>query len=86
MWLTPRDSGAWETEYDVDTRAKLFREAQGGRIVYHGCDMHITSAANLCINGLHVRLSADRIAMTASVPPISRVKELTMGPSQLWKG
>ena len=36
VWMTPGDSQGGETEYDVDTRAELFSEAQGGRIVYQG--------------------------------------------------
>ena len=58
VWMTPGDSGGGETEYDVDTRAELFWEAQGGSIVYQGRDMHILSAVNLRINGKHVRLTA----------------------------
>ena len=41
VWAIPRDSEGRETEYDVDTRAKLFWEAQGGHIVYQGRGMHI---------------------------------------------
>ena len=86
VWTTPRDSAAGETEYDVDTRAELFWESQGGRIVYQGRDMHIMSALNLRINGKHVRRSVDRLARTAGIPAVRGVPEPAMGPAQLWKG
>ena len=86
VWAIPRDSGGGETEYNVDTRADLFREAQGGRIVYQGRDMHIMSAVNLCINRKHIAWSADRLAKIAGIPPLRGGPEPTMGPSQLWKG
>ena len=86
MWATPGDSGAGETGYDVDTRAELFWEAQGGRILYQGRGMHIMSAHNLRINGKLVRRSADLLARTAGIPAASWGPEPTMGPSELWKG
>ena len=86
VWATPGDSGGGQTEYDVDTRAELFWEAQGGQIVYEGRDMHIMSAVNLRINGKHVRRSADRLARTAGIPAVRGGPEPTMGPAQLWKG
>ena len=70
VWVTPGDSGGGPTEYDVDTRAELFWEAQGGRIVYEGHDIHIMSAVNLRINGKHVRWSADRLAKTAGIAAV----------------
>ena len=39
VWVTPTDSGAGETKYNVDTRSELFWQAQGGCIVYQGSDM-----------------------------------------------
>ena len=84
--VTPRDSGGGETEYYVDTRVELFWEAQGGRIVYQGRDMHIMSAVNLRINGKHVPRSADRLARTAGIPAVRGVPEPTMCLAQLWKG
>ena len=86
VWVTPGDSGGGQTEYDVDARAELFWEAQGGRIVYEGRDMHIMSAVNLRINGKHVRRSADRLAKTAGIPVVRGGLEPIMGPAQLWKG
>ena len=86
VWVTPGDSGGGQTEYNVDTRAELFWEAQGGRIVYEGRDMHIMSAVNLRINGKHVRRSADRLARTAGIPAVRGGPEPTIGPAQLWKG
>ena len=84
--MTPGDSGGGQTEYDVDTRAELFWEAQGGQIVYQGRDMHIMSALNVRINGKHVRRSADRLARTAGIPAVRGGPEPTLGPAQLWKG
>ena len=86
VWVTPGDSRGGQTEDNVDTRAQLFWEAQGGRIVYEGRDMHIMSAVNLRINGKHVRRSADRLARTAGIPAVRGGPEPTMGPAQLWKG
>ena len=40
VWVTPRDGRGGETGYG-DTHAELLWEAQGGRIVYQGRDMHI---------------------------------------------
>ena len=54
--------------------------------MYEGRNMHIMSAVNLCINGKHVRPSADRLARTAGVPAVRGGPEPTMGPAQLWKG
>ena len=84
--VTPGDSGVGQIEYNVDTRAELFWEAQGGRIVYEGRDMHIMSAVNLRINGKHVRRSAVRLARTAGIPAVRGGPEPTLGPAQLWKG
>ena len=86
VWVTRGDSGGAETEYDVDTRAELFWEAQWGRIVYQGRDMHIRSAVNLRINGKHVRRSDDRLARIAVIPAVRGGPEPTLGPAQLWKG
>ena len=86
VWVTPGDSGGGQTEYDVDTRAELFWEAQGGRILYDGREMHIMSAVNLRINGKHVSRSADRLARTAGIPAVRGGPEPTMRPAQLWKG
>ena len=83
---TSGDIGGGETEYDVDTHAERFGEAQGGCIVQHGRDMHILSAVNLRINGKHVRRSADCLARTAGIPAVKGVPEPTMGPAQLCKG
>ena len=70
----------------MDTRAELFREAHGGRIVYEGRDMHIMSAVNPRINGKQVRRSAHRLARTAGIAAVRGGPEPTMGPAQLWKG
>ena len=86
VWVTRGHSGGGQTEYDVDTRGELFWEAQGGRIVYEGRDMHIMSAVNLRINGKHFRRSADRLARTAGIPALRGGPEPTLGPAQLWKG
>ena len=82
VWVTPRDSGGGHTQCDVDTRAELFWEAQGGRIVYQVRDMHIMSGVNLRINGKHVRRSADRLARTAGIPAIRGGAEPTLRPAQ----
>ena len=86
VWVNPGDSGGGQTECDVETRAELFWEAQEGRIVYQGRDMHIMSAVNLSINGKHVRRSPDRLARTAGIPAVTGGPEPTIGPAQLWKG
>ena len=54
----------------MDTRAELFWEAQGGRIVCEGRDMQIMGAVNLRINGKHVRRSAGRLARTVGIPAV----------------
>ena len=36
VWVTPGDSEGGEIEYDVDTRAELFWEAQGGELCIRG--------------------------------------------------
>ena len=86
VWVTRGDSGGGQTEYDVDTRAELYWEPQRGRILYEGREMHIMSAVNLCINGKHVRRSADRLARTAGIPVVRGGSEPTMGAAQLCKG
>ena len=86
IWVTPGDSGGGETEYDVDTRAELFWEAQGGRIVYQRRDMHIMSAVNLRINGKFVRRSASRLVTTAGISVVRGGAEPTMVTAQSWKG
>ena len=83
FWMALGDGWGGDKEYDVDTRAELFSEAQGGRIVYQWHDMHIMSALNARINGKHVRRSADRLATTAGIPAVGGVPEPTMGPAQL---
>ena len=86
VWVTPGDSGGGQTEYDVDTRAELFWEAQGGRIVYQGRDMHIMSAVNVRINGKHVRRLADRLARTAGIPAVRGGGGGHNGPSSVVEG
>ena len=86
VYVTRGDSGGGQTKYDVDTRAELLWEAQGGRMVYEGREMYIMSAVNLRINGKHVRRPADRLARTAGIPAVRGGPEPTMGPAQLWKG
>ena len=86
VWVTLGDIGGGETEYDFDTHAELFWEAQEGGIVYQGRDMHIMSAVNLRINGKHVRRSAECRARNAGIPAVRGGAEPTMGPAQLWKG
>ena len=81
--MTSGDSGGGETEYDVDTRAELFWEAQGGRIVYQGRNTHIMSAVNVRINGKHVRRSAHQLARTAGIAAVRGGPEPTIGPAQL---
>ena len=82
VWVTSGDSGGGETEYNLDTRAELFWEAQGGRIVYQGRNTHIMSAVNVRINGKHVRRSAHRLARTAGIAAVRGGPEPTIGPAQ----
>ena len=86
VWSTPGDSGGGETQYDVDTRAERFWEAQGGRMAYQGRDMHIMSPINLRINGKHVWRSADRLARTADIPAVRGGGGAQSGPGSVVEG